>query len=138
MAKRKYLTGAEQVDLLSILATSAVDTPPHAQGASAQILRPTPIAPLLRWPGGKSEELKIIRQYMPRTIRNYFEPFLGGGAVFLSTSDEVPAYLNDLSEELVDFYAEVATGGVELCQILQQFDLLWKSIEDEVNGERDR
>ena len=137
MAKRKYLTGPEQIDLLTALCT-AVDRPPHAQGAAAQILRPTPIAPLLRWPGGKSEELKIIRQYMPRTISNYFEPFLGGGAVFLSIDDDVPAYLNDLSEELIDFYAEVATGGIELCRILQQFDLLWKCIEHAVGRERDR
>jgi len=137
MAKRKYLGGTEQVDLLSVLAAAA-DPPSSGGGASAQILRTAPIAPLLRWPGGKSEELKIIRQFMPQTIRSYFEPFLGGGAVFLSTNDDVPAYLNDLSEELIDFYAEVATGGIELCQILEQFDLLWRSIEDAVRGERDR
>ena len=138
MARRKYLGGAEQVDLLSLLGATADSKPRHVKCAQPRILRPTPIAPLLRWPGGKSEELNIIRKCMPSAMRNYFEPFLVGGAVFLSTDDGVPAYLNDLSDELIDFYAEVADGGSDLCQILQQFDRLWKTIEDSVDGERVR
>lgn len=71
---------------------------------------------------------------MPDTVRNYFEPFIGGGAVFLAIDDRVPAYLNDMSEELVDFYADVAIGASELCGILKKIDDLWKSIEIAVEG----
>ena len=46
MAKRKYLGGTEQVDLLSVLAAAA-DPPSSGGGALAQILRTAPIAPLL-------------------------------------------------------------------------------------------
>jgi DNA adenine methylase len=75
---------------------------------------------------------------MPHSVRNYFEPFIGGGAVFLAIDDRVPAYLNDISEELVDFYSEVAMGGADLCDILGRIDDLWKSIEVAVEVEAHR
>jgi len=75
---------------------------------------------------------------MPHTVRNYFEPFIGGGAVFLAIDDRVPAYLNDISKELVDFYAEVAIGAADLCRILQKIDDLWKYIEAVVEGEANK
>ena len=40
--------------------------------------------PFVKWPGGKREEVGIIHQYIPNNIENYIEPFLGGGACFLS------------------------------------------------------
>ncbi len=129
MVRRTYLSGAEQLDLLSGPDLSAEGGPQGGRRAVTPMLRATPIAPLLRWPGGKSEELDRIRAHMPHTIRNYFEPFIGGGAVFLAMDDRVPAYLNDISEELFDFYAEIAIGASELCDILKKVDDLWKSIE---------
>lgn len=135
MARRTYLSGAEQGDLLTATDTSAEGEPPRETPAETSVLRVKPIAPLLRWPGGKSGELNRIRAHMPHTVRNYFEPFIGGGAVFLALNDRVPAYLNDISKELVDFYAEVAIGAADLCRILQRIDALWKNIEAAVAGE---
>ena len=120
MARRTYLSGAEQGDLLTATDTSAEGEPPRQRPAETSVLRVKPIAPLLRWPGGKSGELNRIRAHMPHTVRNYFEPFIGGGAVFLALNDRVPAYLNDISKELVDFYAEVAIGAADICRILQK------------------
>lgn len=37
----------------------------------------------LAWAGGKSHVLKYIAPHIPRYIRNYYEPFLGGGSVLL-------------------------------------------------------
>ena len=135
MARRTYLSGAEQGDLLTVTDTSAEGWPPLERPAETSVLRVKPIAPLLRWPGGKSGELDRIKAHMPHTVRNYFEPFIGGGAVFLALDDRVPAYLNDISKELVDFYAEIAIGAADLCRILQQIDDCWKYIEAVVEGE---
>jgi hypothetical protein len=135
MARRTYLSGAEQGDLLTARDTLAEGWPPLEWPAKTSVLRVKPIAPLLRWPGGKSGELNWIRAHMPNTVRNYLEPFIGGGAVFLALEDRVPAYLNDISKELVDFYAEVAIGAVDLCRILHEIDDLWKYIEAVVEGE---
>jgi DNA adenine methylase len=138
MVRRTYLRGAEQGDLLTATDTSAEGEPPREWPAETSVLRVKPITPLLRWPGGKSGELNRIRAHMPHTVRNYFEPFIGGGAVFLAIDDRVPAYLNDISKELVDFYAEVAIGTADLCRILQKIDDLWKYIEAVVEGEANK
>ena len=138
MVRRTYLRGAEQGDLLTATDTSAEGELPREWPAETSVLRVKPIAPLLRWPGGKSGELNRIRAHMPHTVRNYFEPFIGGGAVFLAIDDRVPAYLNDISKELVDFYAEVAIGAADLCRILQKIDDLWKYIEAVVEGEANK
>lgn len=62
--------------------------------------------PFVKWPGGKSDEIGIIHEYIPKNIQNYIEPFLGGGACFLSLDiDEYEiAYLNDFSIELIGLY----------------------------------
>src|ERR1019366_6205401 len=104
MVRRTYLSGAEQLDLLSVPTLLAEGGPPGERLAVIPVLRAKPIAPLLRWPGGKSGGLDGITAHRRHAVRNYFEPFIGGGAVFLAIDDSVPAHLNDISEELVDFY----------------------------------
>lgn len=59
--------------------------------------------PFIRWVGGKARLLPRILPHVPKDIRNYFEPFLGGGAVFLASRNRIAgtAYLADLNEHLV-------------------------------------
>ena len=40
------------------------------------------LTPLLKYPGGKDKELKYILPNMPDNIDRFFEPFVGGGAVY--------------------------------------------------------
>ena len=53
--------------------------------------------PFIKWPGGKKEELKTITQNLPDKINNFYEPFVGGGAVFLGIEDSDKFYINDKS-----------------------------------------
>lgn len=64
---------------------------------------PKPIKPFIRWAGGKSRLLPRILPHVPSSIKNYYEPFLGGGAVFLACADRVSgrARLADLNEHLI-------------------------------------
>lgn len=64
---------------------------------------PAPIKPFIRWVGGKSRLLPRILPHVPKDIKNYYEPFLGGGAVFLACANRVSgrSYLADLNEHLV-------------------------------------
>ena len=39
------------------------------------------IAPFVKWAGGKRQLLSQIKERMPEKYNNYFEPFVGGGAV---------------------------------------------------------
>ncbi len=64
--------------------------------------------PLIKWPGGKGRLLKEITPLIPRFER-YYEPFLGGGALFFN-QEPASSHLNDLSSELIGFYRCVQSG----------------------------
>ena len=38
--------------------------------------------PLVKWSGGKKDELKYILEHIPTSFNTYLEPFIGGGVVF--------------------------------------------------------
>ncbi len=40
-----------------------------------------PLKPLIKWSGGKKDELKKILPHIPTEFDTYLEPFIGGGAV---------------------------------------------------------
>ncbi|MDS8284894.1 DNA adenine methylase, partial [Streptococcus pneumoniae] len=40
------------------------------------------LQPFTKWTGGKRQLLPVIRELMPKTYNRYFEPFVGGGALF--------------------------------------------------------
>lgn len=63
---------------------------------------------LIKWPGGKSEEVDRIKEFVPSEYDRYIEPFFGGGAVFWELKPD-RAVLNDISSELMDFYRYI--GG---------------------------
>jgi DNA adenine methylase len=65
------------------------------------IIADTKINPIIKWPGGKTGELSIILPALPPTMERYFEPFLGGSAVFWSISSRIPAFVNDMSSDLM-------------------------------------
>jgi len=47
--------------------------------------------PFLKWAGGKASLLGQFDQLFPETIDRYFEPVLGGGAVFFHLKHRFPA-----------------------------------------------
>ena len=40
--------------------------------------------PFFKWAGGKTQLLEILHEHKPSSFERYYEPFLGGGAFFLS------------------------------------------------------
>jgi DNA adenine methylase len=61
--------------------------------------------PFLKWAGGKGRLIEQYQPYFPRRFRHYYEPFLGGGAIFFHVHDRCrQALLADLNEELVNVY----------------------------------
>lgn len=38
--------------------------------------------PVIKWVGGKRQLLDELKKYMPKKFNTYFEPFIGGGALF--------------------------------------------------------
>jgi DNA adenine methylase len=62
--------------------------------------------PLLKWPGGKRQLLPHIARLVPHRFERYFEPFLGGGAVFFAIRPH-QAFLSDSDAELINCYIQV-------------------------------
>lgn len=61
---------------------------------------------LLKWPGGKRALLKHILAFAPNTFNNYYEPFVGGGALFFALQPQ-KAILADKNTELINCYKQV-------------------------------
>ena len=62
--------------------------------------------PFLKWAGGKRQLLAAIQEALPVRIANYYEPFVGGGAVFFGLRF-ANATLGDVNEELINAYCMV-------------------------------
>ena len=66
----------------------------------------------LRYPGGKFYALKHIMPYIDCVEHDeYREPFLGGGSVFFAKKKAAVNILNDLEQELVNFYEVIQDEG---------------------------
>lgn len=84
------------------------------------------LSPLLKWAGGKERELKHILPRVP-PFETYYEPFVGGGAVYFAVAP-ARAYLNDRSPELTQLYHAVATGDVDLHATLDALLAGWQRL----------
>lgn len=69
------------------------------------------VMPFLKWVGGKRQLMGDIEPLLPTKISTYYEPFIGGGAVFLNQQPK-KAVINDYNAELINVY-EVVRDDVE-------------------------
>lgn len=84
--------------------------------------------PFVKWVGGKRQLLKQFRTmnlYPPEKFNSktsrYFEPFVGGGAVFFDLLPDY-AYLSDLNFELVTTYNVIKSNLEELVKSLNKHE----------------
>jgi len=84
---------------------------------------PTKVKPFIRWAGGKSRLLPLILPHVPKSINNYYEPFLGGGAVFLACAQRIlgNSILTDLNDHLIAGWIAVRDHQDELQKQLDWF-----------------
>ena len=64
--------------------------------------------PIVKWSGGKKDELNHILPHIP-SYDTYLEPFIGGGALFFHLKPN-KAVINDVHKELTDFYLSIKNG----------------------------
>jgi DNA adenine methylase len=87
------------------------------------------LRPWLKWPGGKSGELQIIKDLAPRqSVARFIEPFVGGGSVLLSVNPRVHASANDLCPELIHLYRGGGSSSESLREQLQKLADAWRAI----------
>ena len=68
------------------------------------------LKPLVKWSGGKSDEIKNFEQYLPSEYNCYIEPFVGGGSLYFHLNPK-NAVIADVHNELIDFYKEIKNNN---------------------------
>jgi DNA adenine methylase len=76
--------------------------------------------PFIKWAGGKSQLLPALSRYFPprEEIGRYFEPFLGGAAVFFHL-EHPRSFLSDSNRDLVEVYQVVQQDVEGLIEALR-------------------
>ena len=85
--------------------------------------------PFLKWAGGKGQLLEKFRKFYPeelhqKKIKNYYEPFVGGGAVFFDVVRHFElekAFLFDINPELILTYKVVQSEVESLIEYLRHY-----------------
>ncbi|CAB1245666.1 DNA adenine methylase [Clostridium sp. MT-14] len=78
------------------------------------------IQPFVKWVGGKRQLIKGIGKYIPKGNYKYYEPFVGGGAVFFDLQPK-KAVINDYNFELINTYNVIKNKVEELIQYLKTY-----------------
>lgn len=89
--------------------------------------------PFLKWAGGKTALLPELLKAAPKRIETYYEPFVGGGALFFALQAEdrfERAVLSDSNEELINAYVQVRDNVDALIRALQVHQRKHRDAED--------
>ena len=93
--------------------------------------------PFLKWAGGKGQLLQKFQELYPqqlkeKKIKNYYEPFLGSGAVFFDVVQNFEiklAYLYDINDELILTYKVVQQDVSKLTDCLYQYQQTYLKLD---------
>jgi DNA adenine methylase len=75
--------------------------------------------PFLQWVGGKREMLAQYSPFLPTDYDKYWEPFLGGGAMYFSLNPS-KSVINDINPELIRTYEGIRDYPENVIDLLQQ------------------
>lgn len=99
----------------------------------------TVASPILKWAGGKSQLLPIISENYPKPLKNnqikqYIEPFIGGGSVFfdiVNKFDIQKAILLDVNPEIICLYNSVKSNVSDVIECLGCIEDKYLSLTEE-------
>lgn len=94
--------------------------------------------PFVKWAGGKGQLIKVIDQYLPKElkyglIKNYVEPFVGGGALLfhiLQNYKVENAYIFDVNKDLINAYRVIKNSVDNLIEELGKLERKYLSLSE--------
>ena len=102
----------------------------------------TPVSarPFVKWAGGKGQLLHALRERAPREIDTYYEPFVGGGALFFALASDPElaprrAVLNDANRELATTSEVVRDDVGALMERLRALEERYLAADDAARAE---
>ncbi len=101
---------------------------------------PTVGRPFVKWAGGKRQLLPSLLKHAPPSPPRYFEPFIGGGALFFALRPR-KAVLADVNERLIRTYKGVRDNVDEVIRLLRGYPhtptFFYRFRERNVDGKSD-
>lgn len=84
------------------------------------------ITPFVKWAGGKRQLLPQIKERMPEKYNNYYEPFVGGGAVIFELLP-ANALINDINRALINTYKQICHVPEAFLKVVNKLDIeMWE------------
>ena len=87
------------------------------------------LSPVVKWAGGKEQELKYILPNIPNGFVRFIEPFVGGGAVYFFIKNK-DMLINDKSVELISLYNNIKYKNKSFASNLQSLQDAWIRLEN--------
>lgn len=80
--------------------------------------------PFVKWAGGKRQIINELKKYVPEEYDCYYEPFIGGGALFFDLSPK-HAVINDSNSELMNVYKVMTDEDKysKMCKLLNNYEV---------------
>ncbi len=75
--------------------------------------------PFVKWVGGKRSILEEVKKYLPCEFKEYYEPFIGGGAMFFNLGNS-KSYISDINLELITAYLIIKKDVKKLIDRLKE------------------
>lgn len=75
--------------------------------------------PVIKWVGGKRQLINELKSFLPKKYNRYFEPFIGGGALFFSLKHH-NSFISDYNHELTNLYSIIKEKPNELIENLKK------------------
>ena len=81
--------------------------------------------PLFMWAGGKTKVLKSYERFMPTAFETYYEPFFGGGAMFVNVMNIYQpknVVINDINSDVINIYRSIRNDYDEFVLRLNELE----------------
>lgn len=81
------------------------------------------VKPFIKWVGGKRKLLPKILDMFPTEFNEFYEPFVGGGAVFLNAPiGDHKGHINDINRSLYEMYLIIRDDRCSLLMELKKLE----------------
>jgi DNA adenine methylase len=88
---------------------------------------------LIKWSGSKDSQSKNILGYFPNEIDSYYEPFIGGGSIFLALLESDIKinnyYLSDINKELIGIYELIKNEPDKIIKSYKSHYMVFNQVE---------
>ena len=87
----------------------------------------TTARPFVKWVGGKARLIPELSKYFPKSYKTYYEPFVGGGAVFFHLTPNY-AHISDLNPTLISAYLTIKNNVSSLIKALDELQYYYHGL----------